>query len=251
MSRLRPGQPLAGNLKAAEFNRHVDAAEWYHRNKALGEGGGPQGVAVSTDILRVKNGSGGNLGRGSVVGIGERLITSLDLRYLWYDYATPSPGAPWGILRRAAPQSAIEEAQVSGVTIARLNVTDLAHRCAYVTSGSNVLQSTFFGPVQLLEAAAETGEQEMAVLLGHREGILAGVLTSALQAGASAPVAEVELDDSNAKIYTGRTFTVFDLKLNSGQFIDSGVIIDFAPMSGGRFKWIAAHCQVSDTLPEE
>ena len=167
MSRLRPGQPLAGNLKAAEFNRHVDAAEWYHRNKALGEGGGPQGLAVSTDIIKVKNGSGGNLARGSVVGIGDRLITDLDPLALWYDYAAPDPEQPWAILRRAAPAGAIEEAQLSGVCIARVNVSDIDHRYARVVSGPNVLDSAGSGPVRLVQPATSTGEQELVVHLHY------------------------------------------------------------------------------------
>ena len=89
------------------------------------------------------------------------------------------------------------------------------------------------------------------VQLGTTERVLTGVLTEALMQGASALVDEVGLDSNNELVYTGRSFTVWDLKLNAGQSIEEGVKIDFSPMSGGRYKWIAAHCQISDTLPEE
>jgi hypothetical protein len=249
MAKLKEGDSLA-QLSAREFNRHVDASDAWHRSQALGRPRHPSSEApVPTDVVKVKLTA--DMPRGSAVGIGTPSLTDLDPNYLWFDYAAPDAAEPFGILRGATTEETFGEAQVSGVCIARVDVLDTDHRFARVAASGNVLESAGSGPVQLLRPATETGEQELVVLLGTQESILTGVLTGTLLQGSSAGVDEIDLDTTNALIYTGRSFTVWDLKLNAGESIDAGVKIDFAPMSGGRYKWIAAHCAVSNTLPEE
>jgi hypothetical protein len=85
---------------------------------------------------------------------------------------------------------------------------------------------------------------------GPRVTILTGALTSTLSAGSSATVAELILNSSNVRVYSGQTYTVWDLKLNTGESIPVDTVIDFCRMSGGRYKWITAYCAVSDNLPE-
>lgn len=79
--------------------------------------------------------------------------------------------------------------------------------------------------------------------------VYTGVLTEVLNEGSSATVAEIDLDENGDKVYTGQEHEVYDLKLNSGESIPADTIIDYVPMSGGRFKWITAYCAASDTLP--
>lgn len=79
--------------------------------------------------------------------------------------------------------------------------------------------------------------------------VLIGVLMEDLNAEGSGLVAELDLNDANQKIYTGRTYDVWDMMLNRFQMIESGVIVNFVPMSDGRYRWISAHCEISNVLP--
>jgi hypothetical protein len=213
MAKLKEGDSLTA-LSAREFNRHVDASDAWHRSHALGQPRHLSGEApLPTDVVKVQVTA--NLLRGSAVGFGDSLFDSLDPNYLWFPYAAPDPAEPFGILRRATPESEFGDAQVAGVCIALVDVLDTVHQCARVAASGNVLESASTGPARLLRPATETGEQELVVLLGATEGILTGVLTEELAQGESANVDELDLDDSDAPIYTGRSFTVWDLKLNA------------------------------------
>jgi hypothetical protein len=163
MSRLTPGQPLAGNLKATEFNRHVDVAEWYHRNKALGDPSRTFASDIPTDIVKVKNVTGGDLVRGNVVEIGTRPIDALDPEHLWFRGETPDLSRPFGILRVPIPANKYGECQLAGACIARVSVTSTVHRHARLESGSTTLVSSGAGPVSLLEPPISLGTQDLAV----------------------------------------------------------------------------------------
>ena len=114
-------------ISQREWGRHSEASDAYHERKARGEGGDPPpGVPIPADRVRVMNSSGGDLARGSVVGIGSRLITALAPQHLWYDYAAPAPSSLGRRLRvealRLLPRGRlllVEEVEIENVVVAR------------------------------------------------------------------------------------------------------------------------------------
>lgn len=82
---------------------------------------------------------------------------------------------------------------------------------------------------------------------GEGDPILTGVLYEDLDALSFATVDEIALNAAGtARVYTGRRFEVWDFKLDPGESIDAGTIIDFVACEHGRYKWLTAFCKVSE-----
>jgi hypothetical protein len=178
MAKLKEGNSLA-QLSAREFNRHVEAADAWHRSQALG----PRRFSIAegsipTDVVKVKLAA--TLPRGSVIELGDRLVDELDPHYLWYDWVPsgPNPEHFWAITRQQITEDTIGEAQVAGVCIARVDVLDMEHRFARVVQGENVLQSAGSGPCRLVQLAEEEGEQELVVQIRYEPRVEIVVPTS-------------------------------------------------------------------------
>ncbi len=169
MGRIEAGQSFAA-VSAAEFNRHVATSDWYHRNKALGEGGGGLRFTVPSDLVEVKNTSGGNRRLGELLEIDDatRPLTDLDPEYAWFLGVTPNAQRVFGILTRPTPSNDQAPLQIAGGCKALVNFSDADHRAAYVEKDSYVLKSAFVGPVQIVWKPSGTGEKECWVLLTPR-----------------------------------------------------------------------------------
>jgi hypothetical protein len=164
-----PGPKLEGGdsilkLSAREWNRHVDAAEAYHRAQAIGSsrsGALPSGR--DTNIVKVKNSSGANRRKGDILE-----FTSFGLADSEVDNAfffvggSPVLQNNFVILLRAIPIDDYDDCLISGVGAAWVNVTDLDHRYARPIASTYVLQSAAIGPVKILFRPS-TGEVACAV----------------------------------------------------------------------------------------
>lgn len=247
LQRIAAGQKFRPSERT--WNAMAASAE---RSQGLDRG--PRGDSLPLvylgDRVIVRNTTEGNWAAGTVVELSDFLPALVENEKLWFDAIEVTDlGAVHAILRDGILQNDFGEAQLVGAVRAKVNVNDAGHEYAYVKPTATELESAPIGPIRLLHVPG-TGSQLCVVLLpAADEGVLTGELTADLDQGASAAVDELDLDATNAKVYTGRTFTVWDLKLNSGESIAQGTIIDFVRMSRGRYKWIAAHCDVSDTLP--
>jgi hypothetical protein len=171
MPRLRPGQPPL-IPSAAAWNRHEDVSDWYHRNKARGEGGDPQDYLPPTDVVQVRNDSGADRREGDVLEIDPTdglLDRPLPRENLWFKGKTPNAQRPFGILLFPAKHDATESnrgvtpLQVSGVCKAFVNITSAGHGFAIVQSGQYVLQSADAGPVEIIDKESGTGEKKCVV----------------------------------------------------------------------------------------
>lgn len=163
LAKVRPGDSLT--IPAAAYNEFVDAAVDLRRRR-LGAGAGPRAVQVPTDLVKVRNDTGGGLARGSVVELGDSIVDQ-ERGYLWFEGNTRgTPGRPVAVLLRDCPAGEIEWAQVSGVCLALVNVQSANdHRC-FAADGETVLQGSLGGPFELVQHSGETGEQECVVKLG-------------------------------------------------------------------------------------
>lgn len=204
--KITPGGPI--NRSSRVWNGFVDAAEDYKR-RALASGTPTKPHDVPTDKIKVYNSTGGARRQGDVVACDPLILTDLAAEYLWFDAAEPSATEKTiAILRQQLPAAEIGEAQVSGVCIAWINVTDTDHRRARVISGSCVLESTATGgQVEILYKPGSTGELLCVVVFGANPAldIIGFELTATLALSGSAAAVTVEND-----IATSTVVTVYD-----------------------------------------
>ena len=163
----------------------------------------------TTEIL-VRNDSGADLDRFGVLAIDVPLIlptlnaNEFLSRVLVSGVAVTSANASGFVCAiEPIPDGKIGRVILRGSITGTLTVIDESHKYAQVVSGSAVLQSASFGPVQILWKEAGTGAGKHAILdLGQQREpsqILAKISTSTLIAGAANRWEydwdEVEIDD--------------------------------------------------------
>ncbi len=161
--KLTPGQPIS--FPAAEWNRHVEASDAYHRTRSLEEPGSPISQRRESNVVNTKNSSGADRRKGEILEFTGSPLTDFSDGLIWLIGDEPQLTNGFGVLLAAAPDGKFEECQVSGVCTALVNVTDVDHKFAQVSASTYVLQSAASGPVRILYKDSGTGEKECAVLL--------------------------------------------------------------------------------------
>jgi hypothetical protein len=161
---LSPGDPL--RKIGRSYNKVLEATSF------IRQGSAPSKFTRDPCKIKVKNLTGDDLPKGSVVQLGAFLLDAdhrFDDRYLWYEGNTPTdPGATERvvILRRPIPDGEIGEAFASGICTARINVNDTGHKFATPVDGETDLESVVRGPIPIMSPLAGTGSQQCQVLLG-------------------------------------------------------------------------------------
>ncbi len=170
--KVSPGTPVKSSpaMSAAWLNSVSEYAAYFHSQIAGGVAG-PNDAAIEqpTDLVKVLNLTGADRLRGHVVQVGAYLLAEIDPRYLWFEGNTVAAPANLriAILRQAVKAGEIAPAQMAGVSTAIVNVTSTAHTHAEAEAGEHVLRSAPSGAIEILSPLEETGEQEVAVLLGE------------------------------------------------------------------------------------
>lgn len=168
-----PGSPFRPP-PATIWNNMVDAG------RAFADGqlsSGPPGATRprSTDTLRLKNSSGAGRRKGEILKIEGKVITDLTDESIWLDGVDVTDDCRFGILKDPAESNEVVAAQVSGMCLALVNVTDTDHTFAVAADGEHVLQSGESGPLEILFAPGGTGERECVVRFsGRRSTATAG-----------------------------------------------------------------------------
>ena len=167
---VKAGDPL--DIRAPVWNAFIDAARDHQaREHMIGRTPGPdfRGVPVL-----VKNNSGGNLGRYSVLGISGVAFSATDdgfkqrVVFTGVTPATNSHEGKFAILAAPIDNGDIGPAVVDGSTICQVNVTDTSHKYAEVASGDSAkLASAEEGSAQILWAESGTGTKWVIVRLGN------------------------------------------------------------------------------------
>jgi hypothetical protein len=166
--KLQPGQPL--EISAAEWNRHVEASDAYHRARALGITR-PASALLPRDkaVLKVKNLSGAHRRRGEVLELaGTSPLADLSSGMLWLDGRLPQQWlSPIVVLLTDVDAFRFADGQIEGVCRALVNVLDTQHEFAVPRPDSPVLVSSPTGSVHILKrpTPSTTGEQECVVRL--------------------------------------------------------------------------------------
>lgn len=198
----------AGPIRSAAFqNTLVDIVDWWRQNR-MGSGGRNRPSVIPTDVIKVKNISGADRSAGQVLEIGTHLLTTIDRRNLWFNADTVShaAGRSYCILPRPIPAGEIDDAHISGVCVALVDIQDTADRFAYVETSSNVLKSGTSGQFKLLGPVTATGEQSVAVVFGGEKnaGYFVAVQGDAV---ASVPPTSIDLDFDAPLFEEGTLFT--------------------------------------------
>lgn len=177
----------------------ADAAEWFQKSRG-GLIGPPQDIAIPTDLVKVKNLTGANRAAGEVVELGDILTSALDRRALWFEGNAPSPAAAksYAILKEDIPTNKIGLAQVSGICVAEVDVTDADHHFVVVNSSDYNLQSAPYGS-RILYQPAGTGTLSCAVVLPLTwlQTRFEGITAEAIAANGSGDVTLI-LDESTS-----------------------------------------------------
>ncbi len=166
--RLHSGQKW--RPKAAELNAFVDSSEDYQRRRQLSQGGNGSRLRTQTDIVKVKNTTGEARRKGEILEVFDVLAELTD-EHIMFSGILPTGAESFGVLKRDVPNTQFVEMQMSGICIAKVNVTDIDHRWANYASQDPVLQSKANGPHELIYTPGELGEQDCVVRLGNEAGI--------------------------------------------------------------------------------
>lgn len=157
------GQPFKPP-PARIWNDMVDAGRAYR--EGLFSNGAPDRTRPrSTDIIKVRNDSGASRVRGEIVGFNGSALSECTPENIWLIGEGAQPNEGFGVLRYNCSTGEFVECQVSGVCIARVDVSDAGHKYAKVpAAGGHVLESAESGPVALLFNPG-TGEADCVVVL--------------------------------------------------------------------------------------
>lgn len=161
--KVQSGQPIPRS--ASLWNNIIGSANEYALRQ-LGQPGAQVVGQTNTEIVVIKNSSGAHVRLGEVLEISGFLVTSVERNGLWFDGDEPDATRPFVVALQDMPTSAIDRAQVSGVCVALVNVTDAGHGYAVVADGEPVAQSAESGPIRILYKPTGTGEKVCAVLIG-------------------------------------------------------------------------------------
>lgn len=165
--KVSPGQPIPRS--ATLWNNIIGSANEY-AVRQLGQPGGRQSASIPTDVIKIKNSSGSLVRLGEILEISGVLLTDVLRTALWFDGDTPDTTRPFAIALQNMPTGAIDRAQVSGVCVALVNVTDEAHGYAAPADTEPVLQSAAAGPIRILYKPTGTAEALCAVVFASTGG---------------------------------------------------------------------------------
>ena len=160
--KVSPGSEGGTTIYSARWvNAVSDAARYYHQEVAGGASKSRAGIKFPTDLVLVENVTEGDLPQGSVVQLGNHLLTEVDSRNPIYEGDVPADPAylAWAILLQPLPEDEFGPAQMSGVCLALVDVIDVGHSHANAVAGETVLESGISGPIEILTLPDETGEQ--------------------------------------------------------------------------------------------
>jgi hypothetical protein len=143
-----PGQPFHPP-PAIIWNNMVDAGRAWADGRLNSPPGNPN-RSRQTDLIKIKNSTGENRAQGEVLKISGKVIEQVDNEFIWLDGVEPTADCRFGILKHPLLIDEVDTAQVSGVTIAKVNVMSVDHTFADVEDGEYLLQSADEGPLEIL-----------------------------------------------------------------------------------------------------
>ena len=183
LKRVKSGDPLV--IPASTFNLFIDAAQAHQAGQRAVGGEGIRSL-TRAGTVQVQNDSGADVGRFGVLGIDGPVIGPDDNLVefqgrLTLSGVTPVAGMHDGrfvILLDPLGAGRIGRACASGLTVARVDVSDVSHGYADIDDGdASHLASGDSGAAAILWKEAGTGEKWAVVKLGSPDGTVANFST--------------------------------------------------------------------------
>lgn len=195
---------------AVIWNNMVDAGVAFGEGK-FDNAAQPPIRPRSTDIIKIKNDSGGDRTKGQILKIEGKALGAITDESIWLLGVEPTEDCYFGILKEPIPDEKLGAIQVSGCCMALVTVEDTDHTRAKVVDGEYVLESAEDGPIEILYHPGSTGEQTCVVrFAGSGGGRVIGKLDADLD------VATAFADDPSTAV-----LSVW-VKDSSGDLVDSG-----------------------------
>jgi hypothetical protein len=221
--KVSPGQMVPRS--AALWNNLIGAANEYAARQ-LGEAATQQSSGITTDIIKIKNSSGGQIRRGEVLEISGFLLTNVVREALWFDGDTPDTTRPFAVALQDIPSGSIDRAQISGACVALVNVTDADHGYAAVADTELVLQSGD-GGLRILHKPTGTGELMCAILLSslgeEKKRLCRFTLDDDLTTSDASQDATIITQYGQGVEHTATAITVYNLETSSaGVYLFAG-----------------------------
>lgn len=150
MATRRPtaGSPLV--IRHQDYSRMLDAADYYAQHQDFGRGGIPRGGR--SGLVKLRNDSGGDRELGDVMEIGDLIVEDIATyqRVPWFVGIIPTyPGRSVAVYQEAVPDGDIGLAKVSGMAVAKVNLSSSTHYRAKPAKDSHSFTSGTTGPTQV------------------------------------------------------------------------------------------------------
>lgn len=235
---------------AVIWNNMVDAGVAFGDSK-FDAGAQPPIRPRSTDIIKIKNDSGGDRSKGQILKIEGKALGTITDESIWLLGIEPTDDCYFGILKEPISDEKLGAIQVSGCCMAKVDISDVDHTRAIALAGEYVLASSDTGPIEILYAPSSTGEQDCVVRFTGATTETAVVLDAALavasqsKTGASSALARVCEWDAlvNDYIETQRQITVWNHSESQGYAVDT---FGFARVVQGHYVF-AGDCEAMAT----
>jgi hypothetical protein len=153
-----PGSPFKPPA-ARIWNNMVEAGKAYSDSRLNNEAPNPIRPR-ETDIIKAKNTSGAARRLGEILRIDGKAIETVTDENKWLLGVEPTEDGYFGILKEPVAINGIAELQVSGCSMALVNVTSQYHRFARSLAGAYVLDSAYAGQIEILFAPDIAAEDE-------------------------------------------------------------------------------------------
>jgi hypothetical protein len=232
--KVSPGQPFSAP-KAEIWNSIIDAGN-AHRNDRLSNGTPEPTRPRQTDIIKLKNSSGGNRSRGEILRINGKAITNLSGEHIWLIGSEPTATGLIGVLKEPIANGSIGQVQVSGCCMATVGIVDENHTRARPIASQYILESGNDGPLEILYKPSGTGELECVVKFSDVSAIIIQTPSGGIPARVGTAVGKANctvftISDSDVLTSTGTTVSV----VNIASAAVAGSVYGQAKRAGGRW----------------
>lgn len=249
------GGKAKGVICTPKLHNEIIDAKNAHKRTELGRAVPQRKTVISQTSLYVKNLTGGNLPRGAVVDIGEYLLSEsdpLDATHPWFEGNTQD-GGNWGVLTKPIPEDDIDECQIAGRCVARVNILNIDHTRAFPKAGQTYFESSHMGPVAILRLSDvdATGVQECYVLLRVPVFTLRGVAVDTLGHATTGTVNLVK-KTSSGYFYMRNgdgdhlTLEASAYSLNTSESIEADTPVYLSQFEDGSIEATSGNCALKD-----
>lgn len=163
-------KPQAGQIfiPSAQLTRDTIDVVNDFKKRQLRNPNDPNRAPVPTDSVIIKNASGAARRRGEILEITGIAETTARRDARWFTGGSPTPGLTkrYVVLSNETPNNGFDEAQISGMAWALVNITSTSHNRCTIAASTYVLQSDEDGPIEIVYQPSGTGEKECWVQIG-------------------------------------------------------------------------------------